>query len=84
MAVEYAPSERAEMREQRDRGQPAEGRHRAIRQHAFVQHRGDDKHGCGRWEDDYDNEVYEGHPRAARCGYYREHHPTMLAATDGA
>lgn len=70
MTVEYAPSERADMHEQYRRGTFPEGRHRAIRQHAFVQHRGDDKHGCGRFEDD------------VRCGYYREHHPTMLAAAD--
>lgn len=45
-----------------------QGRHRAIRQHVFVQHRGDDRNGCGRPEPD------EPH---VRCGYYRMHHPTM-------
>ncbi|MDO3110057.1 hypothetical protein [Mycobacteroides abscessus] len=44
------------------------GRHRAIREHAFVQHRGDDKYGCARLEDDDPN---------VRCGYYRRHHPAM-------
>lgn len=52
------------------------GRHRAIRQHVFVQHRGDDKHGCGLMEDDC------GLGLPIRCGYYRKHHPTMLAGAD--
>lgn len=50
-----------------DRG----GRHRALRNHAFVQHRDDDRFGCGRPEDD---------EPTVRCGYYRHHHPTMAAA----
>ncbi|AXN43436.1 hypothetical protein MM1218R_01488 [Mycobacterium marinum] len=54
-----------------------EGKHRSIRQHAFLQWRGDDENGCGRWEDEHGNQVDQGHPRASRCGYYRKHHPTM-------
>lgn len=48
---------------------PGRHRHRAVREHAFVQRCGDDKHGCGRPEDE-DPDVI--------CGFYREFHPTML------
>lgn len=48
-----------------------EGRHRAIRQHAFVPHPRGEEFGCNRSEDDEPD---------IRCGYYRRHHPTMLAA----
>lgn len=44
------------------------GRHRAIRNHAFVQRWGDDKYGCGRPEDDEPHVI---------CGYYRDKHLTM-------
>ena len=47
-----------------DRG----GRHRAIRQHAYVQHRGRDCWGCGLKED------------GDRCRFYRRYHPTMAGA----
>lgn len=51
-----------------------EGRHRAIRQHPFVQHRGDDRWGCGLNEGDVDGDA------PIRCGFYRQHHPTMVGA----
>ena len=51
------------------------GRHRAICEHAFVPHPRGDEFGCNRSEDD-EPEV--------RCGYYRQHHPTMLTAEAGA
>lgn len=77
MTAEYAPSERADMVDQRKRG---EGRHRAIRQHAFVQHRGDDKHGCGYLEPPDIDGYLGADTDVVRCGYYREHHPTMMVA----
>lgn len=45
-----------------------EGKHRAIRQHAFVPHWRGEEFGCDRAED--------GEPDV-RCGYYRKNHPTM-------
>lgn len=47
---------------------PGRHRHRAARDHAFVQHRGNDRWGCGRAEPDEPD---------VRCGFYRRHHPTM-------
>lgn len=67
--TEYSSAERADMRYAMLRG-VMEGRHRAIRQHAFVPHPRGENFGCNRPEDDDPD---------CRCGYYRHHHPTMLS-----
>jgi len=56
-----------------DRLPGREGKHRAIRNHTFVQRHGDDKWGCGKPEPDELDVI---------CGYYREHHPTMRLQGD--
>lgn len=72
MIREYPPAVRARMHDQWRRDErPRPGKHRAIRAHAFVQWLGRDDLGCGFMDE-----------TTVRCGYYRKHHPTMLAAIE--
>jgi hypothetical protein len=47
------------------------GRHRAILEHPFVVHGGDERRGCGFLEGS------DGEGGQVRCGFYRQFHPTM-------
>jgi hypothetical protein len=68
--VEDTPDERIDLMMRRYMN-IGPGRHRSIRQHAFVLYRNDANLGCGH-DVTPDDEDY------IRCGYGRTAHPTML------